>query len=86
MLVAIAVVLVTGVHSIPSTHSDTVDHVSYGTVSVLKHEFHNPLSTVLLQLIIILFAAKGLGWVFARIGQQSVMGEITAGILLGPSF
>ena len=53
--------------------------------SVLKNAFHGPLSTVLLQLIIILFAAKGLGWIFTRIGQQSVMGEMTAGILLGPS-
>ncbi len=54
-------------------------------ISVLKNAFHGPLSTVLLQLIIILFAAKGLGWVFSRLGQQSVMGEMTAGILLGPS-
>jgi len=53
--------------------------------SVLKNAFHNPVSTVLLQLIIILFAAKGLGWVFSRFGQQSVMGEMTAGILLGPT-
>lgn len=53
--------------------------------SVLNNAFHNPLSTVLLQLIIILFVAKGLGWIFGRIGQQSVMGEMTAGILLGPS-
>ena len=54
-------------------------------LSVLKNAFHGPLSTILLQLIIILFAAKGLGWIFSRIGQQSVMGEMTAGILLGPS-
>jgi Kef-type K+ transport system membrane component KefB len=53
--------------------------------SVLRNAFHSPLSTVLLQLIVILFAAKGLGWVFLRMGQQSVMGEMTAGILLGPS-
>jgi Kef-type K+ transport system membrane component KefB len=57
----------------------------YSLISVLHKAFHSPLSTVLLQLIIILFAAKGLGWVFSRIGQQSVMGEMTAGILLGPS-
>jgi Kef-type K+ transport system membrane component KefB len=53
--------------------------------SVLRNAFHGPLSTVLLQLIIILFFAKGLGWIFSRVGQQSVMGEMTAGILLGPS-
>ena len=57
----------------------------YSLQVVLRTALHGPLSTVLLQLIIILFLAKGLGWVFSRIGQQSVMGEMTAGILLGPS-
>src|SRR5450432_956121 len=33
----------------------------------------------------ILLAARALGWVFQRIGQPSVIGEMTAGILLGPS-
>jgi Kef-type K+ transport system membrane component KefB len=70
-----------GGNSIQSTHLGT----TFILPSVMKTAFHGPLSTVLLQLIIILFAAKGLGWVFARAGQQSVMGEMTAGILLGPS-
>lgn len=52
---------------------------------LLISAFHNPLATVLLQLIVILFAAKGTGWLFTKIGQQAVMGEIIAGILLGPS-
>ena len=33
----------------------------------------------------ILLLARGLGWVFHRIGQPRVIGEMTAGILLGPS-
>lgn len=70
-----------GGNSIQSTHLGT----TFILPSVLKNAFHGPLSTVLLQLIIILFAAKGLGWVFSRVGQQAVMGEMTAGILLGPS-
>jgi Kef-type K+ transport system membrane component KefB len=53
--------------------------------SVLEKAFHSPVATVLLQLIIIVFSAKGLGWLFSRFGQQAVMGEMTAGILLGPS-
>ena len=61
-------------------------HITYSILSVLRAALHNPLSTVLLQLIVILTAAKGMGWLFSRIGQQSVMGEIMAGILLGPSF
>jgi Kef-type K+ transport system membrane component KefB len=33
----------------------------------------------------ILLVARALGWVFQRIGQPRVIGEMTAGILLGPS-
>ena len=33
----------------------------------------------------ILLVARVLGWVFQRIGQPRVIGEMTAGILLGPS-
>jgi Kef-type K+ transport system membrane component KefB len=33
----------------------------------------------------ILLAARALGWIFRRIGQPRVVGEMTAGILLGPS-
>jgi Kef-type K+ transport system membrane component KefB len=33
----------------------------------------------------ILLAARALGWIFQRIGQPRVVGEMTAGIILGPS-
>jgi Kef-type K+ transport system membrane component KefB len=33
----------------------------------------------------ILLAARALGWIFQRIGQPRVVGEMTAGIMLGPS-
>jgi Kef-type K+ transport system membrane component KefB len=33
----------------------------------------------------ILLAARALGWIFRRIGQPRVVGEMTAGIILGPS-
>jgi Kef-type K+ transport system membrane component KefB len=45
----------------------------------------DPLSTLLLQVIVIVAAAKALGAAFSHIGQPSVVGEIVAGILLGPS-
>ncbi len=51
----------------------------------IKAAFHNPLSMVLIQLIVILAVAKVVGWLFTKIRQQSVMGEIVAGIMLGPS-
>jgi len=46
---------------------------------------HHPLAVLLLQIIVILFVARVVGYIFSRIGQQAVIGEITAGIILGPS-
>lgn len=43
------------------------------------------LALLILQLAVVLAAARALGWVFRRIGQPQVMGEMVAGILLGPS-
>ncbi len=43
------------------------------------------LTTLLLQIAVILIAARALGWVFQRIHQPRVVGEMAAGILLGPS-
>src|ERR1041384_5313519 len=52
---------------------------------MLVENFQTPLARLLLQFIVIILAARGVGWLFARFGQPAVMGEITAGILLGPS-
>jgi len=41
--------------------------------------------TILVDLAMILVLARAAGWVFTRIGQPAVVGEILAGILLGPS-
>jgi Kef-type K+ transport system membrane component KefB len=43
------------------------------------------LATLLLQIGVILVAIRLVGWVFRRIGQPQVIGEMVAGILLGPS-
>ncbi len=40
---------------------------------------------VLLALVVIILAARGLGWAFGRFNQPPVVGEMIAGILLGPS-
>jgi K+:H+ antiporter len=40
---------------------------------------------VLLALVVIILAARGLGYVFRRFNQPPVVGEMVAGILLGPS-
>src|SRR5581483_11789733 len=45
----------------------------------------SPLSLLLLQVVLIVAAARGLGSLARKIGQPPVVGEIIAGILLGPS-
>ena len=42
-------------------------------------------TTLLLQLIVILGAARACGWLLGRIGQPQVVGEMAAGLLLGPA-
>jgi len=51
----------------------------------LFDRLHTPLGVLLLQLIVIILAARAIGAVFLRIGQPAVTGEMLAGILLGPS-
>lgn len=41
---------------------------------------------VILQLIVIIAAARIGGWMFRKLGQPQVVGEIATGLLLGPSF
>ena len=53
--------------------------------SAFAENFQDPLAPLLLQFIVILLATRALGLLFGRFGQPSVIGEITAGILLGPS-
>lgn len=47
--------------------------------------FSHPIAIFLLQLILIIIAAQVCGFIFKKIGQPAVMGEIVAGIILGPS-
>lgn len=51
----------------------------------IKGNLQNPLSILLVQIVIIIFVARIISWLFGRIGQPVVIGEILAGILLGPS-
>ncbi len=54
--------------------------------SAIKNNLEHPLALLLVQIVTIILAARLLGWVCKKIGQPSVIGEIAAGILLGPSF
>lgn len=51
----------------------------------MQHNFQDPLAILLAQIITIIFVARFFGWLFKKIGQPSVIGEIIAGIVLGPS-
>lgn len=51
----------------------------------LRAQLDHPLSHLLVQLLVVIAAARGLGALFRRLGQPAVVGEMAAGILLGPS-
>lgn len=51
----------------------------------LKDSLHHPLAILLLQIVTIVIVARIFGWIFNKIGQPTVIGEIIAGIALGPS-
>jgi Kef-type K+ transport system membrane component KefB len=56
-----------------------------GIVGSLTANLQHPLSRLLLQVLVIVVAARLLGSLFRKIGQPPVIGEMVAGILLGPS-
>src|SRR5690606_611792 len=45
----------------------------------------SPLAILLLQIIVVVVRAKVLGWSFTQLRQPAVIGEMLAGLLLGPS-
>lgn len=51
----------------------------------IGHNLSHPLSILLLQIITIILAARVFGFLCKKIGQPVVIGEIAAGIVLGPS-
>jgi Kef-type K+ transport system membrane component KefB len=51
----------------------------------LLHNLQHPLAILLAQIVTIILVARFFGWMFRKIGQPSVIGEIIAGIVLGPS-
>lgn len=50
-----------------------------------RHHLGEPISVLLLQIIVIIAFARLFGFLFKKIGQPAVIGEIVAGIILGPS-
>jgi len=54
-------------------------------VEQFLHNIKSPLGLLLLQILAIIFVAKLFGSIFSKLGQQTVVGEMIAGIFLGPS-
>ncbi len=54
-------------------------------LEALQHNLTHPLALLLAQIITILFVARFFGWICKKIGQPTVIGEMIAGIVLGPS-
>ncbi len=56
-----------------------------GALASLSQNGNDPLSRLFIQLLVIIAASRLVGTAFARCGQPAVVGEMVAGILLGPS-
>ena len=53
--------------------------------NVFNSNIEHPLAVLLLQIVVIVAFARLMGFLFKKIGQPSVIGEVVAGIILGPS-
>lgn len=75
--------LPTPINSSIYSNSETFssDHI----FSEIAHNIRHPLAILILQVILILAVSRTFAFVFSKIGQPPVMGEIIAGITLGPS-
>ncbi|HKQ72510.1 MAG TPA: cation:proton antiporter [Blastocatellia bacterium] len=58
---------------------------SAGIGRELRNNLRHPVSVLLLQVIVVLAAARIVGTLLRKVGQPTVIGEMIAGILLGPS-
>ncbi|EMY77562.1 transporter, CPA2 family [Leptospira weilii serovar Ranarum str. ICFT] len=73
-------------NSFPKTTASRPDFLDVEAVGkIFSGHLKQPLSRLLLQLIVIMLSARLFGKLATILGQPSVIGEILAGILLGPS-
>jgi Kef-type K+ transport systems, membrane components len=71
----------------------SLSHVPNGTTGdsfeifkrIMIENVNNPFMILLLQIIVVLFTVRLFSYLFKYIGQPGVIGEIVAGIVLGPS-
>jgi len=68
---------------IPATTTQASPLEAWG--ESLTDNLGHPLSLLLLQIAVIILCARLFGFLFGKFGQPTVIGEIIAGIVLGPS-
>jgi Kef-type K+ transport system membrane component KefB len=66
---------------VPASDTFSTEHI----FSEIAHNIRHPLAILILQVILILAVSRTFAFIFTKIGQPPVMGEIIAGITLGPS-
>lgn len=68
------------------TVQNTIDTNSFNSFkTALFHNIGEPAAMLLLQILAILIVSRIFGYLFVKLGQPTVIGEILAGIVLGPS-
>lgn len=65
--------------------AQAAETTSKSPLAFFAHHLLNPLSLFLIQIIVIFPIAQIMGYFFNKMGQPRVVGEIVAGIMLGPS-
>ncbi|NMH28584.1 cation:proton antiporter domain-containing protein [Flavobacterium silvaticum] len=66
-----------------STSSDKTQWEEF--IDSMQHNLQHPLALLLAQIITIILMARVFGWISRKLGQPTVIGEMIAGIVLGPS-
>jgi Kef-type K+ transport system membrane component KefB len=74
-----------GLVSSETSGHDRSEVTSRSIRRILSRNLQEPLSILLLQMIIIILTARVVGYLFTKLRQPAVIGEMAAGILLGPS-
>ncbi len=77
-----------GTAAVKGTAADRQLALTVGTQAVTatkQREVEKTFAAFFIAVAIVMLAARFLGMLFARFGQPRVMGEVTAGILLGPT-
>jgi Kef-type K+ transport system membrane component KefB len=77
--------IVVGPPVVEDTGAEAAPERAVASADGWAHRLREPLAILILQLIVIVLIARVCGAVASRAGQPAVVGEIAAGILLGPS-